>query len=628
MPRSIRHPFLPQLGSLALTALGLALPALAQQPLPLTTAAATGTFSGSAAYPWAPKGVPDGIAFDGSRLPAPPIINNAGDVAFSAPLIGAVTSGATGNDEGLWAGQPQSTSLAARRGSPPLGVSGGVVYDGLMIPGRMTLARSIPRIAFIATLRGTGVTPANNLALWAGAYLDKPLIARTGSPVPTLPGTAISSLNDAGTLPPLLNDSGTVITKLGWPATGGGGGTAYAVQRWSTFVSTLIAQSGQAAPGLTGATLGELSPTGLNGADAVAFAATALGPDAAQTRTADFEFSSPTLQFVAASDSGPLTPVSLGGTGRIAMLRTLRPGSKPVPTLLAGLPGIVKAVLRVGDPAPLIPGAVTIAALDPRVVTNQFGQVALSATLTGDAITPANDRVIYLWTAGLFQIVARSGDPAASFPGVTLAMPGTDLAINNAGQIALRTGLAGPGVIEADNAAWWIWSPAAGLTLVSREGQNVTVANGDARLVAELPTAGRWSNTDSGAPSFFNDSGAMVYLARMSVGWVIGIAGIATPSQTGACCTGVRCVITSPGSCTGNNRRYLGPATPCNASGNVAAPCCRADFNHDDLRQPSDIFAYLNAYFAVQTQADYDSSGTLEPADIFAFLNAFFAGGC
>jgi subtilisin-like proprotein convertase family protein len=53
---------------------------------------------------------------------------------------------------------------------------------------------------------------------------------------------------------------------------------------------------------------------------------------------------------------------------------------------------------------------------------------------------------------------------------------------------------------------------------------------------------------------------------------------------------------------------------------------CAVDFDNNGVRQPADIFAFLNAYFANDPRADWNNNGTREPADIFAFLNAYFAG--
>lgn len=53
---------------------------------------------------------------------------------------------------------------------------------------------------------------------------------------------------------------------------------------------------------------------------------------------------------------------------------------------------------------------------------------------------------------------------------------------------------------------------------------------------------------------------------------------------------------------------------------------CLGDYNTDGQRTPTDIFAYLNSYFAGEIRADWDGNRLLQPADIFGFLNAYFAG--
>jgi hypothetical protein len=50
-----------------------------------------------------------------------------------------------------------------------------------------------------------------------------------------------------------------------------------------------------------------------------------------------------------------------------------------------------------------------------------------------------------------------------------------------------------------------------------------------------------------------------------------------------------------------------------------------ADFNQDGVVNPSDIFAFLAAYFAGDARADINHSGALEVTDIFAFLGEYFA---
>lgn len=55
---------------------------------------------------------------------------------------------------------------------------------------------------------------------------------------------------------------------------------------------------------------------------------------------------------------------------------------------------------------------------------------------------------------------------------------------------------------------------------------------------------------------------------------------------------------------------------------------CRTDFNCDRTIGPSDVFAFLNAYFARSADADYSGDRQITPSDIFGFLSAYFAREC
>lgn len=97
------------------------------------------------------------------------------------------------------------------------------------------------------------------------------------------------------------------------------------------------------------------------------------------------------------------------------------------------------------------------------------------------------------------------------------------------------------------------------------------------------------------------------------------------PQPPGACCLGTTCSVLAQGACTGTNRRYVGNGTTCNGAANFVSPCCAADFNQDGVRNVSDIFAYLTAWFASDSSADINGGG-VAVNDIFAFLSAWFAG--
>ncbi len=101
-----------------------------------------------------------------------------------------------------------------------------------------------------------------------------------------------------------------------------------------------------------------------------------------------------------------------------------------------------------------------------------------------------------------------------------------------------------------------------------------------------------------------------------------------SPSMTiGACCNGAGCVLQQAGQCVGVNQQFAGINTSCNAPGSYTSPCCKGDFDHNGQPTVSDIFAFLNAWFASSAQADTNGNLSVTIQDIFDFLSAWF-GGC
>jgi hypothetical protein len=93
----------------------------------------------------------------------------------------------------------------------------------------------------------------------------------------------------------------------------------------------------------------------------------------------------------------------------------------------------------------------------------------------------------------------------------------------------------------------------------------------------------------------------------------------------GACCAGTTCSVVLATACTGPNTRYAGDNTACNLPGVDTQPCCHADFDQNGAVTVTDIFAFLNAWFAGDPHADINGGG-ITTQDIFDFLNAWFAG--
>jgi hypothetical protein len=103
----------------------------------------------------------------------------------------------------------------------------------------------------------------------------------------------------------------------------------------------------------------------------------------------------------------------------------------------------------------------------------------------------------------------------------------------------------------------------------------------------------------------------------------VGPAPLATPADS-ALCPGLNLILTGTVTSTALSSSTTGTVV---AGGTVLCPC---DITGDNALSPSDIFAFLNLYFAGDPRGDFDGNGVRQPADIFAYLNCYFArpAGC
>lgn len=114
-------------------------------------------------------------------------VGDDGSVGFGAKLAGpGVTAD---NEETVWAGGPGALRLVAREGNAAPGLGPGVVFDQLVLTGNLEIAPAVNpagRCAFLARLRGTGVTDANNDSLWVeDGNGDLRLVIREGTLIPS-----------------------------------------------------------------------------------------------------------------------------------------------------------------------------------------------------------------------------------------------------------------------------------------------------------------------------------------------------------------------------------------------------------------------------------------------------------
>lgn len=107
-----------------------------------------------------------------------PILNGAGNIAFTGTLRSGVGGVSTANATGVWTVSPDGpVAIVARAGDEAPGTGGArfATFPQISYPDEAG-------IAFTATLAGTGITTTNNTGLWASPSPGAPveLVLRTG----------------------------------------------------------------------------------------------------------------------------------------------------------------------------------------------------------------------------------------------------------------------------------------------------------------------------------------------------------------------------------------------------------------------------------------------------------------
>ena len=131
-----------------------------------------------------------------------PVLNDAGQTAFKARLIGSSVDST--NDFGLWSEGSGSLVLVAREGSQAPGVPSGVNFN-LFVGYFAPALNNAGQTAFKASLIGDGVVSTNNEGIWSEGSGSLALVARAGDHAPGTPSDVKFSsfgvdfvLNDAG----------------------------------------------------------------------------------------------------------------------------------------------------------------------------------------------------------------------------------------------------------------------------------------------------------------------------------------------------------------------------------------------------------------------------------------------
>ena len=454
--------------------------------------------------------VPDGNgSFAGLSSP---VINDAGQVAFSATILdGPVASGGIYRDDG------HSTSRIVRFGQPAPNGNGTI---STFSQGNLSLSNvslnNAGQVMFVATLSGTSGGNADNGRIFRGDGATLVQLASEGQAAPDGNGR----LANLGLGDPNLNVAGQDVFRGVLTDTIGGtsdnlgvfvvdvAGNLNQVARagqsapdgngqFSNFFATLLSDTGQVAFrfNLTNTTGGSVDASGIMrsiGTNLVEIArANQSAPDG-NGRFANFNNSIPTL-----NNAGQVA-------FRCFMSNTIA-GTADDTGIALGDGVSLTLIAREGQPAPDGNGSFSSFPNPPAL--NNAGQLVFVAILSDTTSGSTDDRGIFHWDGATVIQVARAGLPVPGGNGDFVGF--TNPAFNDQGQLAFLAALGDTQGGATDDTGLYFYDDAKGLLPVAREGD---------ALLGSTITQLSFSTTWADERRTLNNLGQVVYAFQLADG--------------------------------------------------------------------------------------------------------------
>lgn len=162
--------------------------------------------------------------------------------------------------------------------------------------------------------------------------------------------------------------------------------------------------------------------------------------------------------------------ITLSNAGVVSFQGGTSGPATPQNLVVAGVPGALTAAAITNTQAPGFGAGVQFTALDFAPAMNNAGTLAFRADIFGPGIGFVSNQTLWTGAAGACSSAARNGfDQAPGFPvGVVWsALPAAK--INDAGQVAFATLTSGPGINQFNSSGLWAGAPGV-LSLLVRQG--------------------------------------------------------------------------------------------------------------------------------------------------------------
>jgi hypothetical protein len=184
-------------------------------------------------------------------------------------------------------------------------------------------------------------------------------------------------------------------------------------------------------------------------------------------------------------------PPQLNDQGQILFHGSMTTGGN---ALWFGTPGAMTVLAQTGTQAAGMPAGVHYGNfMTDSVNSHQLangGWVAFTTSVTGSGVTTANDKALWLGTAGNLTAPIREGDDVPGLAGVKFGeFPAFhDPSLSSLGLVAVSVQLTGEGVTTSNDEAIWVAGPGT-LTQVARKGDVIDLDPGpgtDLRTISAL----------------------------------------------------------------------------------------------------------------------------------------------
>jgi hypothetical protein len=402
-----------------------------------------------------------------------PVVNESGDVAFLARLatgLGGVTGA---NSRGVWCDIDGTLTLVARRGDAAPGLAEGVTFVNF----RQLVLPDDAGPALLATVKGPGISGANNLGLW--------------------------SADETGVLELVVRKGDSVTV----------GAESLKLKSFDLFESTPLS-AGQARHVAEGRAFVFLARFA-GGMEAVVQAQPGLEP---VVLVAKGDAAAPAVDPGVLADLG--SPCVSDDAVNFGVLGKLAPGVGDVTaasgTAVFSVGNMLSLEARTNFAAPDTDGAVFNFLSDP--VVNGGNQLALFGKLApgvGDAVS-ANRAGLWADTGAGLGLVARQSDDAPGIKAAVRFKAFKQFVLPDSGGVNFTAKVGGQGIHGGNNFGLWASDGVGALELLLRTGDDVTI-DGVEHAVKSLQVFNSATGV-AGQSRSIDEAGSVVVLLKCSGG--------------------------------------------------------------------------------------------------------------